>query len=207
MPRWACDGGVLLFSPLASQLLCRPWRSGSRRFAQSGPDRSGRTRLRPRGPGPVASGHRRTPDRPGFAAGLVAGEVALALVLLIGAGLLLKDSGARLACPPVSIRSTSLCVAGPHRAPARSIPREARRLRGAAGERSQRLRTSSPPPSHHLPLRGLIAGSQLAPTSPRGADSYSRHGVTPRFFETLGIPILAGRPSPPVTGRCPWWRS
>lgn len=140
-----------------------------------------------------SSGLRRL-RKPGMQQLLVAGEVALALILLVGAGLMLKDLGRRMAVPPGFQADGILAarVALPrdrYPAPERAIfaERLVERLSGLPGVVAATVSTD-------LPLRGNSSASLLTTDVP-GADAvrHFRHGVTPRFFEMLGIPILAGR--------------
>ena len=141
----------------------------------------------------ASSGLRRL-RKPGMQQLLVAGEVALALVLLVGAGLMLKDLRVRIAVPP-GFHAEDVVVARV------SLPRD----RYPFPERiifAERLveRLNALPDvvgaavGTDMPLRGFSNAAYLALAVP-GADPvrHFRHGVTPKFFETLGIPILAGR--------------
>ncbi len=140
-----------------------------------------------------SSGLRRL-RKPGMQQLLVAGEVALALILLVGAGLMLKDLRRRVAVPP-GFHAEGVLAARI------SLPRD----RYPVAERisfAERLvdRLSALPDvvvatvATDLPLRGFSNAASLTTDIP-GAEPvrHFRHGVTPRFFEALGIPILAGR--------------
>lgn len=140
-----------------------------------------------------SSGLRRL-RKPGMQQLLVAGEVALAMMLLVGAGLMLKDLRRRVAIPP-GFQPEGVLVARV------ALPRD----RYPVSERiifAERLteRLSALPGvvaatvSTDLPLRGFDNAASLTTDVP-GADAvrHYRHGVTPRFFEVLGIPLLAGR--------------
>ena len=125
---------------------------------------------------------------------LVACEVALAIILLVGAGLMLKDLGRRIAVPP-GFQAEGVLAARV------ALPRD----RYPVAERiifADRLieRLTALPDviaatvGNDMPLRGNSSASQLLTDVP-GAEAvrHFRHGVTPRYFEVLGIPILAGR--------------
>ena len=130
---------------------------------------------------------------------LVGGEVAVALMLLIGAGLLIR-SLARLQAVDPGFRSASTLTltvslpesryAEPHAKVAFFQQLQAR-LEGLAGVTSAAL-------ASHLPLAGrsltvdVEPEGQPAPLAgePRLADYVS---VTPGFFRAMGIPLLAGR--------------
>jgi putative ABC transport system permease protein len=140
-----------------------------------------------------SSGLRRL-RKPGMQQLLVAGEVALALMLLVGAGLMLKDLRRRLEVPP-GFQAEGVLAARV------ALPRD----RYPAAERiifADRLveRLSAlqdvvaATVGNDLPLRGNSSASLLLTDVP-GAEPvrHFRHGVTPRYFEALGIPILAGR--------------
>jgi len=140
-----------------------------------------------------SSGLRRL-RKPGMQQALVAGEVALALILLVGAGLMLKDLRRRIAVPP-GFQAEGVVAARV------ALPRD----RYPVPERiifAERLveRLSALPDvavatvSTDLPLRGF-SNAALLTTDVPGAEPvrHFRHGVTPRFFEALSIPILAGR--------------
>ncbi|HEU5218238.1 MAG TPA: ABC transporter permease, partial [Gemmatimonadales bacterium] len=183
------DGAALLFS-LALTLLCG-LACGLAPVLKSG--RSDLSDALTQGVRASSSGLRRL-RRPGLQQGLVAGEVALALMLLIGAGLLFRDLRERLAVAPGFTAEGVLAArvslprdryAAPERAT--FAERLVERLEGLPGVASASV-------SINLPLRGMGQASELIPDVP-GAEPirYSRHAVSPEFFGTLGIPILAGR--------------
>ena len=125
---------------------------------------------------------------------LVAGEVALAIMLLVGAGLMLRSLRERIAVAP-GFRADGVVVGRV------SLPRDryAPDARAAFAERlAARLATLSGVVSatvaSDLPLRGMSNASSLV-VDPPGAQPirYYRHSATPDFFATLGIPILRGR--------------
>lgn len=187
--RVGVDGGVLTFS-LGITLFCGLVCGLAPVLKSRRGDLS--TALR-QGAWASSSGLRRL-RQPGLQQLLVAGEVALALMLLIGAGLLLKDLRGRLAVSP-GFESEGVLAARV------SLPRD----RYPANERvtfAERLveRIEALPGvvsatvSIDLPLRGISQGASLITDVP-GAEvvRYNRHGTTPKFFSTLGIPLVAGR--------------
>ena len=131
---------------------------------------------------------------PGLQQGFVVAEVALALMLLAGAGLMLRSLRELLAVAPGFDASGVMAAR-------LSLPRTgyAGAARSAFAERlAERLAAvpgvSAASVSTDLPLRGNSNAALLVVDQP-GAEPirYFRHGVTPGFFATLGIPILAGR--------------
>lgn len=134
-----------------------------------------------------------------YRSALVAGEVALALVLLIGAGLLLRslvrlqavDPGFRTAnALTMTVSLPESRYAEPHRKVAFFQELQAR-LGALPGVTSAAL-------ASHLPLAGRSLTADVepegqpvpAPNEPRLADYVS---VTPGFFRVMGIPLVAGR--------------
>ena len=131
---------------------------------------------------------------PGLQQGFVVAEVALALMLLAGAGLMLRSLRERLAVAPGFDPSGVVAAR-------LSLPRTSYEgaARSAFAERlAERLAAlpgvSAASVSTDLPLRGNSNAAMLV-VDQAGAEPirYFRHGVTPGFFATLGIPILAGR--------------
>ncbi|HTL06383.1 MAG TPA: ABC transporter permease [Gemmatimonadales bacterium] len=132
--------------------------------------------------------------RPGLQQGFVVAEVALALMLLAGAGLMVRSLRRQLAVAPgfsaagVTVARISL-PRGRYHAAERSAfaARLAGRLAELPGVSAAALGTD-------LPLRSLSNAAYLVVDLPRAEPiRYFRHGVTPGFFTTLGIPIVAGR--------------
>ena len=183
------DGRVLLFS-LGITLLCGVACGLTPLFRKNRSDLAGALR---EGARAASSGLGRL-RRPGLQQGFVIVEVALALMLLVGAGLMLRSLRARLAVSPgfeaagVSAARVSLPRAR-YAAEARSefAERLAERLAALPGVAAATVATD-------LPLRGLSSASTLQVDQP-GAEPirYYRHSVTPGYFATLGIPIVAGR--------------
>jgi predicted permease len=125
---------------------------------------------------------------------LVAGEVALALVLLIGAGLMTRSLGAQLAVDPGFDAERLLAFRVD--LPASRYP-DAESNRVAFTELLDRLRAgpgvSGVAFSSDAPLRGYASATILFTGD--GTDDrvrFYRHMVEPAFFETLGIEIEQG---------------
>ena len=131
-------------------------------------------------------------------AGLLVAEVSLSLVLLIGAGLLLT-SFARLqrvepGFEPEGVFTAQLVL------PPQRYDREKlvafyeqfyQRLATLPGATSAALTDRVPLTGAQTPAPVAVMGTPLPPMSER--PSANRHLVSPRYFQTLGIPIRAGR--------------
>jgi putative ABC transport system permease protein len=143
--------------------------------------------------------------------GLVVAQIAIAIILLIGAGLMAKSFWALMHVPP-GFRSESIVTAR------LSLPRsrypDNRRI--AAFERELVERLSRRPGVHaagfttYLPLSGFdnawaffIEGR---PPLPVGVYNMAKYRpVGPGYFETIGIPLLRGRSFTPAdTAESPW---
>ena len=130
--------------------------------------------------------------------GLLIAEVSLSLVLLIGAGLLLT-SFARLqrvepGFQPDGIFTAQLVL------PPQRYPREKlvafyeqlyQRLSAMPGVTAAALTDRVPLTGGNSPAPVAVMGNSLPPMSERPLAN--RHLVSPRYFQTLGIPIRAGR--------------
>ena len=132
--------------------------------------------------------------RVGAQQALVAAEVALALVLLIGAGLMMRSLARQLAVAPGFTADGVLAarVALPRQryTPQASVAfaeQLAERLTALPSVRSASV--SSDLPFTNNTSAGLLVTDRNEPEPIR----YYRHAVTPGFFETLGIPLLRGR--------------
>jgi putative ABC transport system permease protein len=125
---------------------------------------------------------------------LVAAEVALALVLLVGAGLLLRSLGNQLAVAP-GFRPAGV-LAARITLPAERYPAAERAA--FAAQLAERLgalpSVTAASVSSDLPLTGNTSAARLIVEGgdPEGL-RYYRHAVVPSFFTTLGIPIVRGR--------------
>ena len=130
---------------------------------------------------------------------LVVSEIALALMLLIGAGLLLASyrqlSNVTMGFDPRNVLTArvSLTISKfPQPPMARAFYRELlEQTRALPGVRSAAYTTS-------LPLNASVEGSTIAiegraPTPDLDNKEVRRSVVSPSYFATLGIPLLAGR--------------
>ena len=129
--------------------------------------------------------------------GLVAAQVAASLVLLVGAALVSKSFMNLLAIDAgVEIeRVTSIRVESAGPIDDGDVERFANGVVGALAALPGVETAASA--NHLLPLRGGGLSSTLSfpgdEDIPRAARTARYVGVTPGFFETLGIPLLAGR--------------
>ena len=147
--------------------------------------------LKEAGRGSVGSGGR-------LRSGLLVAEVSLSLVLLIAVGLLLTSFArlqqvkpgfepagvftAQLALPPTRYDRQKLVV---------FYEQLYQRLSTLPGSTSAALTDRVPLTGGQTPAPVAIGGRPLPPLSER--PQANRHLVSPRYFATLGIPILAGR--------------
>ncbi|HET8654141.1 MAG TPA: FtsX-like permease family protein, partial [Longimicrobiaceae bacterium] len=141
----------------------------------------------------VAEGH----SRLGVGKALVVGQIALALVLVVGAGLLLGTFRHLAALDPgfepsgVLLASLDLTNAGYSE---EALPREKRaildRVRAAPGVASASAAVFTPLSGGGW--NGDVAVDGYTPTSPRDASVFF-NGVSDGFFSTLGAALLTGR--------------
>ena len=147
--------------------------------------------LKEAGRGSVGSGSR-------LRSGLLVAEVALSLVLLIAVGLLLTSFArlqqvkpgfepegiftAQLALPPTRYDQKKLVA---------FYEQFYQRLSALPGSASAALTDRVPLTGAQTPAPVAIGGRPLPPLSER--PQANRHLISPRYFATLGIPILAGR--------------
>lgn len=132
--------------------------------------------------------------RPGLQQALVAGEVALALMLLVGAGLMLRSLGERMAVKPgfdaEGVLAARVSLPRSQYAPqarADFVERLVTRLNALPGVAVATVATD-------LPLRGISNASSLLVEGPGATPiRYYRHSVTPEFFGALGISLERGR--------------
>jgi putative ABC transport system permease protein len=132
--------------------------------------------------------------------GLVAAEIALSLTLLVAAGLLLK-SFVRLRSIDFGVRRSGILTAelnlpdAKYGSPTKILAFSRAlllRVRGLPGVLSAAT-------TDHLPLNGGTNGTITLygkPTNTDDSDSsqwVEMHGITPGYFETMGIPLIAGR--------------
>jgi predicted permease len=127
---------------------------------------------------------------------LVITEIAAAMVLLTVAGLvarsLARQSSVNLGLDPRGVTVAQLVLPASRYAPDQRlafVERLEENLRALPGVRSAAI-------SSDLPFSGNASASILLPDVAASRDEalrYYRHLVTPDFFATLGIPIVAGR--------------
>ncbi len=151
----------------------------------------------------LEAGARTTGGTRGRARGaLVVAEVALALVLLVGSGLLLRSLGRLLAVDPgfdpAHLLTLQVQVSG-HRldneeATRRLFERTLDAVRRLPGVASAAL-TSQLPLSGDSDLYGVHFDPSPAadPGEPERVHGTYRYAVSPGYFETLGIPLRRGR--------------
>jgi putative ABC transport system permease protein len=153
---------------------------------------------------------------------LVAGQLALALMLLIGSGLLIRSflqlQRADLGCDPHGLLTFSYRfpdqqfrkTAGPYHglvlweisdAPAAACTRLLERLQTVPGVRSV-AGSVYPPLTGNYPMLFTIAGRTVANADDLTADFFP---VTPNFFATMKIPVMRGRDfTDRDTATAPW---
>ena len=154
--------------------------------------------LRAGGGSSTAKGHL-TLRRPGLHQVLVISEVALALMLLVGAGLLLR-SFARLQAVQTGFDPGNLLTFRYAAAEGDRAGRDPRAFKQELVERLAALPgVSAASVSNCAPLSGPCSVSVVARIDDRrferraGAVQVGLHTVTPSYFTALGIPILRGR--------------
>ena len=130
--------------------------------------------------------------RPGLQQMLVGVEVALALMLLIGAGLMVRTLRSQLDVSP-GFRPDGVVTARLS-LPARYTPEQ---RAGFATQLTERLAAApgvaAASVSSDLPLSGASSAATFALPGATETVRYYRHYVTPEFFTTLGIPLARGR--------------
>jgi len=125
---------------------------------------------------------------------LTAAEVALSLVLLVGAGLLLKSfvrlMGVDLGFQPERVLAMNVNL------PKLRYPTAEARLQFFQ-RLEQRVRTlpgvQAVAYANRLPLRGGWGGDLYTDLAPGVDNDVDKQAVSPGYFETLGIPLLSGR--------------
>jgi putative ABC transport system permease protein len=147
--------------------------------------------------------------RPGLRSALVVSEVALTLVLLVGAGLMLR-SFERLRRVDPGFRDDRVLVmraAPSERAPLANVPPDQERsteawsrwyadvveAAGAVPGVEAAAVTSTVPMEGGASESGVVAAGQPMPTSPAEVTLVQFQTVSPGYFDVLGIPLLRGR--------------
>jgi predicted permease len=135
---------------------------------------------------------------------LVATEIAAAMILLTLAGLVVRSldrqTRVQLGFDPNGLTVARLTLPTSRYAPEQRIlfvERLSRTLEAMPGVRSFAIASD-------VPLTGAASASTMLPdvaTTTDGALRYYRHFVTPGFFATFGIPIVAGRSFTPQDRR------
>ncbi len=127
-------------------------------------------------------------------------QVALALLLLVGAGLLTRSFRAQLMVEPgMELDGIYVFRVDP---PAESYP-DAESLRRFTEDVLREVgsvpRLTSVAASSDFPFRGRSSGSYIVrPDDVESLIRYHRHSVSPGYFDNLGIPLLAGRTFTPA---------
>ena len=140
----------------------------------------------------TAGGHRRTRSV------LVVAEFALALVLLVSSGLLLRSLD-RLLAVPVGFDSSGLLTLQLRIVGQRySLPEATQRVYDQTLDAVRRVPgVTSAGFTGHLPLSGdrdqYGARFDATPTQPAAGYGVFRYAVSPGYLETTGIPLRAGR--------------
>ena len=145
-------------------------------------------------------GRQGTPASHRLRSALVVAEIALSLMLLIGAGLMFRSFIALLNTPPGFNPEGVLTMV--LNLPAAQYPGEAQRAAFYSEliQRVQRLPgVQSAAVVSHVPLGGSNASSSFliegAPEPKPGQGNDGRYRVcAPDYFQTMGIPLLKGRP-------------
>lgn len=129
---------------------------------------------------------------------LMGTEAALALMVLIVAGLFLRSFNETRATDPgfrrEGILLASYDLTGRNRTPVEARDFTARlldRLRGLPGVEQASIAASVPLDIHGMPMRYFSIDSR--PRTSAAPDQTLTNTVTPGYFKTMGIPIIAGR--------------
>jgi predicted permease len=131
--------------------------------------------------------------------GLVVAQVALSVVLLVGAGLLIKSFEAIRAADP-GFRTAGVLTTTIDAFTAGYDPRRARvfqeelidRVRAASGVQSADLSTATPFSYASVASAPIAVDGYVPPRDQQPAADYNTVG--PDYFSTLGIPVVSGRP-------------
>jgi putative ABC transport system permease protein len=134
--------------------------------------------------------------RPSVQQALVVGEIALALTLLTGAGLMVRSLDRQMRVH-IGFQPEPLTVARVTLPNGRYLPADRATFAERLLAQLQSLpRVETAAIATSLPFTGSVSAGILVPdigTGPESRQRYYRHRVTPDFFRTLGIPIVRGR--------------
>ena len=125
---------------------------------------------------------------------IIGGEVAVSLVLLAAAGLALRSFQAQLAIEPgfdaTNVLGASVNLSSDYDRSARTVYTDQmlEQLRALPGVTAAAIASDAP-----LRNTGSSAALLRREGFPDDAIRYYRHRVTPDYFATLGIPLIAGR--------------
>ena len=126
---------------------------------------------------------------------LVAGELAVALVLLTGAGLMVKSLWHMNARPP-GFHPESVLVAhgsvlsGPYLS--RGVAADGL-LRGSPAPRANGPAGRWNPPVLYFPVRGVVQVEGAPPSPPAACRGRSFYAASSGYFRAMGIRLIAGR--------------
>jgi predicted permease len=148
----------------------------------------------------AAAGTRRVVRR-----GLVMAEVALAVILVIGAGLLIRTvynlasvdlgfNGARLVTFSISLPESTYTTPG---ATVQAFQRLLDALRAVPGVEAATAMAGLPPSRPALNVNTRVADATVPPVGPFHNVDYYQY-VMPDYFETMGITIVRGRSFQPT---------
>jgi putative ABC transport system permease protein len=126
-------------------------------------------------------------------AALVAAEVGLAVVLLVGAGLLVKSFWRMNAHPagfdPERVLTMKVSLSGPNYAP---MPAQISYINQVL-ERAQSVPGVEAAGIHNTPLRGLVGVEGQPPFPPGQAPQTSYHSVSAGYLRAIGMAVVKGR--------------
>ena len=145
--------------------------------------------------GGMRDGSRRATGRHGARGPLVMAEVALALVLLVSAGLLMRSIERALAVP-VGFDPSRLLTMQLQEPTRLSDADLRRRFEAVIGTVDSVPGVAAAAFTSQLPLSGDLDGYGVRfekDPDPSGEGSALRYAVTPRYFETMRIPLRRGR--------------
>jgi predicted permease len=140
-----------------------------------------------------------SPGRQRLRAVLVASEIALALILLVGAGLLLKSlSNLQGVSPGFDARGVMTAAISLPDTRYKEEPQQIAFYQAVAQRLANQPGVSSAAVATPIPFTGMVPSSSFSiENRPEGPGDPGPHSdlqwVTPGYFQTLGIPLRAGR--------------